>query len=281
MRVAVISDIHGNFVALDAVLEDLREHPADTVVCLGDAIQGGPQPSETVARLREHEFAQRRTCPVVMGNADAWLLTGVDTAEESTEVQRQVREWSLSKLSQGDVAYIESFQPTIEIALEGGNRLLCFHGSPTSFDDVILPETPEDEFQRLLGDYAGYITTGGHTHLQQIRRLGDCFFFNPGSVGMASSAIGPATNPAFNPGSVGVGFNRHQPEDTLRMDPWAEYAVLTSEGSRLALELRRVPYDVARFLRIYEESDKPHREASMEQYKRGLEDRKPLIELTK
>src|SRR5207249_2211110 len=124
-------------------------------------------------------------CPVVMGNADAWLLTGIDTAEEATEAQRQVREWSSSKLSPEDTRYIGGFQPTVEITLEGGNRLLCFHGSPASFDDVILPETPEEEFQRLLGDYAEYITTGGHTHLQQIRRLGDCFFFNPGSVGVA------------------------------------------------------------------------------------------------
>ena len=69
MRLAVISDIHGNCFALDAVLADLRAdlEPVDATVCLGDAIQGGPQPAETVARLRE------LGCPVVMGNADAWL----------------------------------------------------------------------------------------------------------------------------------------------------------------------------------------------------------------
>src|SRR5438477_1149883 len=112
MKIAVISDMHGNCLALDAVLTDLRRDPADQVVCLGDAIQGGPQPAETVARLRE------LGCPVVMGNADARLLTGVDTAEEATDVQRRVREWSLSKLSAADLAFIESFLPTVEIALE-------------------------------------------------------------------------------------------------------------------------------------------------------------------
>ena len=78
MRVAVISDIHASRIALDKVLEDLERHPADQMVCLGDAIQGGPQPAEVVRRLRE------LGCPVVMGNADAWLLSGVETSANET-----------------------------------------------------------------------------------------------------------------------------------------------------------------------------------------------------
>ena len=94
----VISDIHGNCVALDAVLADLSHRNHDRVVCLGDAVQGGPQPAETVQRLRE------LGCPVVMGNADAWLLTGVDIhgAEHTSQQQLDVREWSLSQLVEAD-----------------------------------------------------------------------------------------------------------------------------------------------------------------------------------
>jgi predicted phosphodiesterase len=76
MRTALVSDIHGNTVALDAALADLKAHPVDQVVCLGDAIQGGPQPAGVVARLRELGW------PVIMGNADAWLLSGVPTGTE-------------------------------------------------------------------------------------------------------------------------------------------------------------------------------------------------------
>src|SRR5690349_17179247 len=76
MRIAVISDIHGNCLALDAVLADLQRDGVDWIVCLGDAIQGGAQPAETVARLRD------LGCPIVMGNADAWLLTGEETGAE-------------------------------------------------------------------------------------------------------------------------------------------------------------------------------------------------------
>src|SRR4051812_42127029 len=125
MRIAVLSDVHGNRVGLDATLEDLQRRPADQVVCLGDMIQGGPQPTEVLARLRE------LACPVVMGNADAWLLSGQATdAEPTTEQQRAVREWQLTRLAPEDRAYIELFQPTVEIALGDGRTLLCFHGTP-------------------------------------------------------------------------------------------------------------------------------------------------------
>ncbi|HEU5370728.1 MAG TPA: metallophosphoesterase, partial [Ktedonobacterales bacterium] len=129
MRIALISDIHGNCFALDAVLADLRAQSIDQIICLGDAIQGGPQPAETVQRL--HELA----CPIVMGNADAFLLGEEKGATEPIAQQtREVRAWTLSQLSADDLAFIRSFQPTVEATLEGGQRLLCFHGSPTSYN---------------------------------------------------------------------------------------------------------------------------------------------------
>ena len=143
MRIAVISDMHGNCVALDAVLADVQARPVDQIVCLGDAIQGGPQPAEVVARLRE------LGCPVVLGNADAFLLTGDDGNEAVSAQQRAAQDWSLAQLSEADRAFIAAFHPTVEIALPGNRRLLCFHGSPTSFHDIIFPETPEDEVRGI------------------------------------------------------------------------------------------------------------------------------------
>jgi putative phosphoesterase len=247
MRIAVISDVHGNCIALDAALKDLEQHPVDHLVCLGDAIQGGPQPAEVVGRLRG------LGCPVVMGNADAWLLTGVETGAEPTTEERQrmldaVRAWSLTQLSAEDRAFMQGFRPTVEIALEAGRRLLCFHGSPASFDDVMLPDTPQEELSRFLGQYQADVQTGGHTHVQYLRRLGaDGRFF-------------------FNPGSIGFAYSHHQPEDAFRADPWAEYAVLTSEGERLALEFRRVPYDVAPLFEAYRSSGRPYAEQAIAQY---------------
>src|SRR5262249_51251527 len=156
-----ISDMHGNALALDAVLADLRRDAVDRVVCLGDAVQGGPQPAEVVARLRD------LACLVVMGNADAWLLSGVETGAENIPVERlrqmeEVRRWSLTQLSEADRAFIAQFQPTVTVPLVDERNLLCFHGSPASFDDIILPTTPEEEFLALLGGYAPRVLTGGH-----------------------------------------------------------------------------------------------------------------------
>jgi predicted phosphodiesterase len=187
-----------------------------------------------------------------MGNADAFVLTGTDAGalEPMTEAQLKVREWSLAQLSESDVEFITGFPPTVDIALDGEAQMFCFHGSPASFNELIFPETPEEEFQRMLGAHRGMIMCGGHTHLQQIRRIGDYFFFNPGSVGLA--------------------YDRHQPEESFRIDPWAEYALLHVDGrARISLDLRRVPYAVEELLHAYESSGRPHAEQMMEQFRRG------------
>ena len=245
MQITLFSDIHGNCVALDAVLADLRRYPATPLICLGDAIQGGPQPAQVAGRLREIG------CPVVMGNADAWLLTGQETGAEAISAERRVkmdavRAWSLAQLSEADRAFIGGFHPFVSLEMEPGRRLLCFHGSPASFDDVILPTTPEDEFQRLLGGHAATFFTGGHTHLQQVRRLGEGFFFNPGSVGLA--------------------YSHQQEEAGFRADPWAEYAVLSLEAGRVGVEFRRVPFEVGALIDVYRTSGRPFAEEAAAQY---------------
>ena len=242
MRVAVMSDVHGNCVAFDAALADLRQRPADRIVCLGDMIQGGPQPKEVLARLRE------LACPVVIGNADAWLLTNETAEGEPAEHMRAIREWSLAQLSADDRAFIEAFQRTVELPLGADRTLLCFHGSPHSYDDVILHDTPEEEFQRLLGPFAPAVLAGGHTHTQMLRRLGDTFFFNPGSVGVV--------------------VDQRQPRERMRVDPWAEYAILSTEDGRTGLEFRRVPFDVEALLRIARASGMPHVETFTDRYQR-------------
>jgi len=247
MRVAVISDMHGNDLAFEVVEDDIQKQNVDQIVCLGDAIQGGPQPAQVVQRLR------RLNCPVVMGNADAWLISGLETADEGIPAERlkkmgEVRDWSLSQLTEDDIDFIAKFQPTITINLGHGLDLLCFHGSPVSFDDVILPAAPEQEFQKFLGAYSNHILTGGHTHAQQIRRIGDLFFFNPGSVGFA--------------------YSHNQPDDDFRADPWAEYAILTVANGQPSLEFRRVPVDVEELIRIYRESGRPFADEAIAQYQR-------------
>lgn len=245
MRLGVISDIHGNAVALDAVLTDIDRDPPDRLICLGDAIQGGPQPREVVERLRD------RRIPTVLGNADAFLLSGEFTARTPPPAERmrvldEVRAWSLTRLTEADRAFIAAFDPTLELALDSGRTLLAFHGTPASYDDIILPDTPEDEFRRYLGDTSAQVRTGGHTHVPFLRRLGDGFFFNPGSVGQA--------------------YDHHPEGGVIRPDAWAEYAVLTSRGDDLSLEFRRVGFDRAALIDVYATSGRPHADQAIAEY---------------
>jgi predicted phosphodiesterase len=237
MRLAIISDIHGNDLALTTVLSDLKQTTVDQMVCLGDAIQGGPQPAQVVAHLRE------LGCPIVMGNADAWMLTGIETGAEKFSEERRIkneaiRQWQLTQLSTADQEFINAFKPTLTIPISSDRHLLCFHGSPKSFDDIIFPDTPIENVREFLGQPGPHWLCGGHTHLQQIRRWGNGFFFNPGSVGYA--------------------YSHDQTEDDFRADPWAEYALLTVEGQHISLEFRKIPIDTATLIQIHKDSGRPY-----------------------
>src|ERR1051326_1406090 len=129
MRTAIVSDIHGNAVALEALLADLEREPVDQVVCLGDALQGGSQPDAVFRRLREQLW------PIVLGNADDFLRDADAGVEVPNERQLDVRAWTLGQLGDDGLAFIDAFQPTIQVELGEGRTLLAFHGSPSSYDD--------------------------------------------------------------------------------------------------------------------------------------------------
>ena len=247
MKTLVFSDIHGNALALDAMLDDARDETFDAMVCLGDAVQSGPQPAETVSRLRE------LACPVVMGNADDWLLSGEDSGAEQIASERMVkmnavRDWSLEQLSRNDLEFIRSFQSTVRLPLADGLELICSHGSPKSFDDVILPTIDDEKLRTLLEPQTGCLYCGGHTHVQFVRHLRDMFHFNPGSVGYA--------------------YRHEQRFDVplIRSDPFAEYAVLTTGKGRVRLEFRRVPLNVERLAEVYRSSGRPFVEEAIRQF---------------
>ena len=242
MHLAVISDIHGNCYALDSVLEDIRRQGIEQIVCLGDAVQGGSQPALTVARLRA------LNCPIVMGNADAWLLTGQETSPEEkiSEQQLAVREWSLAQLSADDLAFIQQFSPTIELSPGANQKLLCFHGSPCSFDDLIFPHTPYETVRDFLDGYDATLFTGGHTHTQQLRRVGQGWYFNPGSVSLA--------------------YNWEHSREPVGADPWSDYAVVSTDGDTFGITFRHVPFDVDELARIIRASGRPYADDAISTY---------------
>jgi len=174
---ALVSDIHGSDDALVAVVAELERLGIDRAVCLGDAVQGGDQPREVLDRLAELGWR------VVLGNADAFLLeVPLDSPEPITQGQLEKREWTLAQLDPSHLDQIRSFEPTFDVELDGGLTLRAFHGSPHSYDDVLLPETPDAQVEHLLGGSGVDVLAGGHTHMQWTRYVDGALFVNPGSV---------------------------------------------------------------------------------------------------
>jgi predicted phosphodiesterase len=174
---ALVSDMHGSDDALAAVVADLARLEIDRVVCLGDAVQGGDQPREVLERLATLGW------PVILGNADAFLLeVPTDSPEPLTQGHLDKREWTLAQLDPRHLDQIRSFVPTLDVELGDSLVLRAFHGSPHSYDDVLLPDTPDAQVEHLLGGSGVDVLAGGHTHLQWTRYVDGALFVNPGSV---------------------------------------------------------------------------------------------------
>ena len=221
MRVGLFSDVHANAVALDAVLEDLARRGLDRIVCLGDHVQGGAQPAECLDRLRELQ------CPVVLGNADHEVLFP----------RREHEEWTRARLSGAQLEFMRTFEAAVEIDGGDGGDLVCFHGSPRSFDEVVLPETPLADVYAAVAGRDAVVFAGGHVHLQWQRRVGSAVWLCAGSVGLV--------------------YADGEPAEPLRLDPWAEYAIVDVEDGRLGVEFRRVPFDVDAYVQALRASGRP------------------------
>jgi putative phosphoesterase len=229
MRLGLISDLHGNPLALEAVLTELSAAGVDELVCLGD-VAPGPQPAETVRRVRELD------CPVVLGNWDAWLLSEVPPlpGPDGPKLQEQ-GEWWATQLGEPERRYLELLPASVEV---DANAILCVHGSPRSATEDIRATTPDDELARMLDGASTPVLATGHTHVQLLRLHGETLIVNPGSVGLP--------------------FHSWPPNGRIRMSPWAEYAILTVEDGRVSTELRRAPYDVDALFQLALSSGMPH-----------------------
>ena len=230
--VALISDIHGNGVALDAVLDDIGKHDVRRIVCLGDVAACGPEPEAVIARLRELD------CACVSGNTDEWLLGRLlpEPRERDYEGLMSLIEWGASAICDAARRYLSALPPRYELDL-GGERLLCFHGSPRSSTEPILAETPDQALIEMVTPFPAAVYAGGHTHLQLVRRFDGALVVNAGSVGvaLAPNAPPPAAAPSF-----------------------AEYAVVSVDDGAVDAKLRRVAVDTGATRAAARESGMPY-----------------------
>lgn len=165
MKLGVISDIHGNRVALDAVLADLP--PVDALVCAGDVVGYNPWPAECVDELRE------RGVPTVMGNHDRAVASG--TAFRFNNMAAAGVEHAREELDDEQLAWLDAL-PDEQIDFDG--RMKLVHGHPDDPDRYTYP----DEFSARMLDEEDVLVMG-HTHVQHCERFGEGIVLNPGSVG--------------------------------------------------------------------------------------------------
>jgi predicted phosphodiesterase len=173
MRVAIVSDIHGNLLALDAVVADIERQGVDQVWCGGDIGWGGPWASECIARVREYGW------PTVRGNADVWI-TGDPQTIADPEKRKTFEEIAAQHaISEDDARWLLS----LPIGHTGPGSLLLVHGTPSSPFDAPDQDSPSAAFQPFE-DGAG-LTVFAHVHRAFVRRLRDgTLVANSGSVGL-------------------------------------------------------------------------------------------------
>jgi predicted phosphodiesterase len=225
VRFALISDLHGNLPALEAVLEQLdrtREH--DAVYHLGDLVGYGPWPNQVVALLRERGIAG------VAGNYDSTVASHHEHCGCKYEDPFQEKlshlsyAWTLEHTSSETKAWLGSLPFRMDIRPLGGHRsgptLRLIHGNPV-LNTVYWTEDRSDNFCRKmaghLGARAGDVVAFGHTHTPWHRVVGGIHFVNTGSVG--------------------------RPKDG---DWRAGYGIVATDGEMVSVEFRRVEYDLPR-----------------------------------
>ncbi|HEY8596982.1 MAG TPA: metallophosphoesterase family protein, partial [Thermomicrobiales bacterium] len=180
MRVAVLSDIHGNLLALEAVLADLETAGgADTVVVAGDLCLDGPQPRQTLQRLRALGF------PLVQGNTDRDLA--LDPATTAANEQAALLDWARQELGEDGLAYLRQlpFEHRVQ-GPEADQSILIVHANPKNQDDPLRPLVPEAQLEPFLDmvppDVA--VVAFGHLHLPFTRRVGRLLLADISSVGL-------------------------------------------------------------------------------------------------
>ena len=229
MTIGIISDIHGNLPALEAVLEDLRPRRVDALYCLGDLVGYAAFPNEVTERIRAEGI------PTIMGNYDDGV--GFDRGEcgcaYTDPVEKQLGDrslaWTRATVSPGNKAFLRSLAKEIRFEADG-KRVLLVHGSPRRINEYLFEDRPISSFQRLAASSNADVIVFGHTHRPYTKLVDDVLFVNAGSVG--------------------------KPKDG---DWRACYAILNLSNDGQPVTFVRIAYDVKRAADAIRASDLPDR----------------------
>lgn len=227
LRIAFISDIHGNAVALESVLADIEKKQVDEVYVLGDIAYRGPEPKKSI------QLVQSLQTEVLKGNADEWIVRGVRQGEvpaAAFHMMNEEREWIVSKLDKKDIHYLDGLKKELTLDIEG-MKIHAFHATPSSLFDVVLPGVTDEVVKnRLMQKEDADIYIYAHIHKPFIKYLEGKIVINTGSVGL--------------------------PFDGVRK---ASYAVVEINDGSLSTSIERVSYDYEKVIKQFEELQYPNK----------------------
>jgi putative phosphoesterase len=172
VRVAGLFDVHGNLPALEAVLAEV---PDDAAVVVGGDVALGPQPSETLERLRS------------LGERVRWLRGNCDRELDPAErglAPADFLAWARERLTAEQIAFLHGLPERLELDVDGLGRVLFCHASPRNDEEIVLETTPDERLAPVFTGVEAQVVVCGHTHLQFDRRVGELRLVNAGSVGM-------------------------------------------------------------------------------------------------
>jgi len=209
MRIAILSDIHGNQVALEAVLEHIAQQQAiDALVVAGDLCLNGPCPQQVLETL------QTLKCPVIQGNVDVDVVT--QRPKKGTK-KRAIVDWTREQIGEAGINYLDALPTSHLVANPDGSDVLVVHANPLNQEDTIFPTATDKELEHLLDDVPSTIgaIAFGHLHIAYQRCWRHLLLLDAGSCGL--------------------------PRDE---DHRASYGVLTWRDGEWHAEHHRVEYDV-------------------------------------
>lgn len=163
MKIAVISDLHGNMQALESVLEDAKQQKCEKILCLGDLAMAGPQPRMTIDFIQE-----QKNWEIIQGNTDKLIGDFCPEYMEEVKSHFPIMANALAEeilyLSDEQKEYLRTLPENKILSIEGV-RIMMVHGSPRRNNENIFPDMPISEIEEIFKEDLADLTFCGHTHI--------------------------------------------------------------------------------------------------------------------